>query len=111
GSVGRHRRIHRLVHGELTCCRWKRRKPPAAGGRSTAGWGEFGGTVVGDAVESLAAAALEGVGTVVGVMTTQWVFVDTIDLASEDGIEGGIADGQPVDYVSPAHAGMDLDCS
>src|SRR5699024_9532289 len=61
--------------------------------------------------ENLAAAALEGVGTVVGVMTTQWVFVDTIDLASEDGIEGGIADGQPVDYVSPAHAGMDLDCS
>ncbi len=69
--------------------------------------GEFGGTVVGDAVESLAAAVLEGVGTVVGVMTTQWFFVDTLDLANEDGIEGGIADGQPVDHVSPAHAGMD----
>ncbi|MEY9211646.1 hypothetical protein ABH917_001092 [Thermobifida halotolerans] len=60
--------------------------------------GEFGSTIVGDAVENLAAAVLEGVGTVVGVMASQWVFVGTIDLTSDDGIEGGIANGQPVDF-------------
>ncbi len=59
---------------------------------------EFGQTIVGNAVENLAAAVLEGVGTIVGVLASQWVFVGNFDLTSSNGSAGGIASGNPVAY-------------
>ena len=59
--------------------------------------GDFGSTLVGDAVENLAAAVLEAVGNVVGTMASLWVYVGTVNLTDPDGIEGGIDDSDPAE--------------
>ncbi|MCY9785696.1 hypothetical protein KIK06_17560 [Nocardiopsis sp. EMB25] len=66
--------------------------------------GAFGETVVGNAVENLASAVMEGVGTTVGIMATQWVFVGTFDLTSGGRVDGAVAEGEIVDIREPPPA-------